>query len=99
METEVRTPSIPSLDPLHRVVIGLAERLSRSLRGGNPANRRATPGAATPSPRRGWLAQLEHGAWRQRQRDVEAHLAKSTDVFDLEARIRNLDRAIPSRYY
>ena len=99
METEVRTQSIPSSDPLRRVVIDLAQSLSRSLRGGDPASRRAALGAAARSPRRGWLARLEHGAWRRPQRDVEAHVAKSTDVFDLEARIRNVDRTIPSRYY
>jgi len=99
METELRTQSILSSDPLRRVVIDLAESLSRSLRGGDPASRRAALGAATRSPRRGWLARLEQGVWRRRQRDVESHAAKSTDVFDLEARIRNVDRTIPSRYY
>ena len=49
--------------------------------------------ATTPLRRRGFLERLEHWFWSQQQRDLEAYLAKATDVYDLEARIRAIDRS------
>jgi len=48
--------------------------------------------AALPERRRGWLDRLEHWLWRQEQREIEAYLAKATDIYDLEARLRTIDR-------
>jgi hypothetical protein len=45
------------------------------------------------------LERLDHWFWRQQQRAVEAYLAKATDVYDLEARIRALERNVPHPYY
>ena len=41
--------------------------------------------------RRGMRA-VERAVWRMRQRDVEKYLAKSSDLVDLERRIRDLER-------
>ncbi|MBS0328151.1 MAG: DUF3563 family protein [Proteobacteria bacterium] len=46
-------------------------------------------------PRRGFLERLEAKLWRQEQARREAWLAQATDVFDLERRIRLLDRGHP----
>ena len=48
--------------------------------------------AATPR-KRGFFVRLEHWLTATRQRDVEAYLAKATDVYDLEARMRALERS------
>ena len=55
--------------------------------------------AKAPERRRGWLERLDRWFWRQQQRDVEAYLAKSSDVYDLEARIRALERNVVHPYY
>ena len=54
---------------------------------------------ALPHQRRGLLERLDHWFWRREQREVEAHLAKSTDIYDLEARIRDLERGVLYRFY
>ena len=51
------------------------------------------------APRRGLLDRLSNWVWRSEQRATEAYLAKATDIFDLEARIRQLERRSPCRYY
>lgn len=56
------------------------------------------PDASPPcpsTPRRGILDRLNHWFWTREQRAVEAYLAKSQDVHDLEARIRHLERGTP----
>jgi hypothetical protein len=47
----------------------------------------------------GWLARLDRWLWTQRQRAIEAYLAQSRDLADLERRMRDLDRQIASRGY
>ena len=54
--------------------------------------------AAAPT-RRGFFDRIDHWFWKRRQRAVEAHLGKATDVYDLEARIRDLERGVLYRYY
>ena len=41
------------------------------------------------------FAALERWLWKQRMRDTEAWLAQSGDIFELEARIRQLERRGP----
>jgi hypothetical protein len=53
----------------------------------------------TPLPRRGLLERLEYWFWAQQQRDLEAYLSKATDVYDLEARIRAVERNKSIPYY
>jgi hypothetical protein len=61
--------------------------------------------AVTPVPekipvhRRGLLERLEYWFWAQQQRDLEAYLAKATDVYDLEARIHAVERNKSIPYY
>ena len=50
--------------------------------------------AAVTAPRRGFFDRLDQWFWRQQQRDVEAYLARSVDVYDLETRIRALERSV-----
>jgi hypothetical protein len=48
--------------------------------------------------KRGWLERLDRWFWAQQQRDIEAYLARSEDVHDLEQRMRNLERSQWHRY-
>ena len=59
----------------------------------------ATADAQARPARRSLFDRLDHWLWRHEQREVEAHLAKSKDVYDLEARIRDLERGVICRYY
>ncbi|MGH8801144.1 MAG: DUF3563 family protein [Casimicrobiaceae bacterium] len=43
-------------------------------------------------PRQGLLARMEARLWRQEQKRREAWLAESADIFDLERRMRELER-------
>ncbi|MEO8304658.1 MAG: DUF3563 family protein [Betaproteobacteria bacterium] len=49
--------------------------------------------------RRSLLERLDRWLWKREQREVEAHLSNATDVYDLEARIRDLERGVMYRYY
>jgi len=50
------------------------------------------PLEAAPSLRKRWLAGLERWMYMQRVREDEAYLGRSVDVYDLERRIRSLER-------
>ncbi len=50
------------------------------------------PMAGAPSVRRRWLAALDDWMHRQQVRERESYLSRSRDVFDLERRIRDLER-------
>jgi len=60
---------------------------------------RATQVPAEPRLRRGFLDRLDHWFWSGHQRNVEAYLARATNVHDLEARIRALERSVPHPYF
>jgi hypothetical protein len=45
------------------------------------------------------FANLDRWLWKQHQRETEAWLAQSTDVHDLEARIRHLERNRDGRIF
>jgi hypothetical protein len=55
--------------------------------------------ASAKTTRRSLLDRLDAWFWRQRQRADEAYLAQSQDVFELERRMRELERSVGSRYY
>lgn len=64
----------------------------------------ATPSIAAQSPtasiaRRRWFERLDQWYWQQRQRALEAQLADSTNIVELEARLRDIGRVFPPRYY
>lgn len=44
-------------------------------------------------------AALDRWLWKQRMRETEAWLAQSKDVFELEARLRELERGGPTRIW
>src|SRR5215471_18099378 len=46
-----------------------------------------------PKPRMSWGERLDAWFARQRQREREAYLAEASDIFDLEERIRRLERS------
>jgi hypothetical protein len=60
---------------------------------------RPTTGAASAHARRSLLDRLDDWFWRQHQRADEAYLAQSQDVFELESRMRAIERGIGGRYY
>jgi len=46
-----------------------------------------------------WTSTLADLFYRQQVKEREAYLAQSTDIFDLERRIRQLDRQPSSAYF
>ena len=50
--------------------------------------------ANEPLQRR-WLERLDHWFWKREQRALEKHLAGSTDIYDLEVKIREIERGAP----
>jgi len=91
---------------LGHVAMLLAEALG-ATRKSRRAPRRAETRAAVVKPvakpvappRAGWLDRLDAWFWRQEQKDREAYLAESRDIFELERRIELLDREGIARYY
>jgi hypothetical protein len=45
------------------------------------------------------MERFDRWLWKQHVRDREAYLADAQDIFDLEERIRRLERSVGSRYY
>ena len=91
-----------SLDDLGVFAL-MAKALAVQPVGQEAFDRRApTPDATakpdTP-PRRGLLERIEHWFWKREQRALEAHLSEAKDIYDLEARIRDLERGVLYRYY
>jgi hypothetical protein len=44
------------------------------------------------------MERLDRWFWAQQQRDIEAYLARSADIHDLEQRMRNVERGEWHRY-
>jgi hypothetical protein len=42
--------------------------------------------------KRGLVDRLDHWFWQQRQAATERHLAQASDIYDLEARMRSIER-------
>lgn len=59
---------------------------------GNEPDRTADARAIDREPQRGWLDRLDHWFWKREQRAVEAYLATASDIYDLEVKIRELER-------
>ena len=93
----MRTHQLSMNDPAGLGIFPLIARALMSLPSQPEAVERqdAAPSElpATPPERpRRWLDRLEHWLWKQEQRDIEAYLAKATDIYDLEERLRAIDR-------
>jgi uncharacterized protein DUF3563 len=54
---------------------------------------------AGPAPRLSLLERFDRWLWQQHVREREAYLADSKDIFELEERMRGLERAVGCRYY
>ena len=83
-------------------VFGIAALIADAMSAWHGQQRTNAPGPSRPAdsaPRDGWLDRLDRWFWTQRQRGVDARLADSRDVYGLEARMRDLQRCTPSRYY
>jgi len=65
-------------------------------REGPPENRPVPAAKRRPI---GLLERIDRWFWRQAQREREAYLSGSRDIFELEERIRRLERSVDSRYY
>jgi len=59
---------------------------------GSPTSRPAGAPASTRVRSGNWLDRLDSWFWKQEMKSREAFLAQSTDVFDLEQRMRCLER-------
>ena len=94
VEIYMHTPEANDVFGLVAVSRGLLFRLLPS----GPSHVEAEP-PAPPTRRRGWLERLDLWLNRVRQRDIESYLAQSHDVFELERRIRELERANSSWLY
>ena len=73
---------------------GILARLTHGIL--QDASERAQKDSAAPattvSKHRGWLDRLDTWFWKREMKSREAFLAKSTDIFDLEQRMRRLER-------
>jgi hypothetical protein len=94
---EVRIPIVDDLGVFALIAKGFA---MQPLANGavDKRDRRPGPSAAeSEPPRRGWLDRLDRWFWEREPRAREAYLATSTDIYELEVRIRNLERGRPWR--
>ena len=62
-----------------------------------PVDRQESP--SQPRNEGGLLERLEQSLWRQRQRELEGHLAGASDVAEVERRLRERERSLLQRYY
>jgi hypothetical protein len=53
------------------------------------------PEGEPEEPRRGLLDRIDQWFWGLEQRALEARLAEATDTYDLEVRIREIERGAP----
>jgi len=75
--------------------IQLAQATFSEVMPGKQGTGTQTAYSAKPVPRdtdRTWLVAINDWFYRQQVKEREAYLAQSTDIFDLERRIRDLDR-------
>ena len=82
---------------LHRGATLLGDVMSPRNSGDARSPAKAAPANATA--RMSLLDHLDAWFWRQRQRANEAYLAQSQDVFELESRMRAIERGVGGRYY
>ena len=73
----------------------LCQLVSEALRG--PERKDAEPLESSVQPN--WLDRIDQWVWRHALKRRDAYLAQATDLYDLEARLRALDRDMGSRRY
>ena len=69
--------------------------VSEALKGPVLPDDRAQDASA---PKVNWLDRIDQWVWRQSLKRREAYLAQSTDLVDLERRMRDLDRPLSAHY-
>jgi Protein of unknown function (DUF3563) len=74
---------------LHDANERVQEKSAPPLSGASSAPASSTAGSAKSI---GWLDRLDTWFWKQEMKNREAFLARSTDIFDLEQRMRCLER-------
>jgi hypothetical protein len=89
----MRTNALPLHDTLDLGIFTLIARafappLARTESSDGTNTAKAEPAV----PRPGLLDRLDTWCWRMEQRALERHLAKSRDIYDLEVRMRDLER-------
>ncbi len=92
----MRTRPLAISNDLVALAATIAEALSFAPNGAGAA---ARPIAARPSAEPGWRERLDRWIWRQQQRELEAQLAKATDLSDLEKRQHAIERGVGACYY
>jgi uncharacterized protein DUF3563 len=60
---------------------------------------RKTVAAKKDPARPSLLDRLDRWLWRQEAREREAYLADSKDIYELEERMRRIERSVGPRYY
>ena len=75
-----------------------SRRRDRPRSGHSAEAEKAAPASVRDLPRLTWLDRVDAWFWRQAQKDREAYLARSRDMFELERRIEALDRGGLARY-
>jgi Protein of unknown function (DUF3563) len=96
-QLSLTNPAVLGVFPLLAKALAFPARQADAL--GHREAIAASASATTPVRRRGFLERLERWFWAQQQRDLEAYLARATDVYDLEARIHALERSKSIPYY
>ena len=84
---------------LHRGATMLGNAMTPQLKHSGHGARGPSKSSPAKKHSRSLLDRLDAWLWRQRQSADEAYLAQSQDVFELERRIRALERSVGSRYY
>jgi len=83
---------------LHRGATLLGDALMPQVNGGDHGTRGPSRAKPATAAARSLLERLDTWFWRQRQRAHEAYLAQSQDIFELERRMRELERSVGNRY-
>jgi hypothetical protein len=101
VEYDMKATNFPLDPPALTGLSGVLAKRNRASsvqpqRDGKPRDNPARP-VDKRSP--GLLERLDRWFWRQQVRDREAYLAGAQDIFELEERIRRLERSVGSRYY
>jgi len=94
----MRIDTVPT-DPFGTLVMLMAQALSPNPNGTSVPRHPLAYHARPRPPRPSLLERLENWFWRQRQRAREEYLAQAADVFELESRMRDLERPYGARYY
>ena len=79
------------LDANRRAQLDSAKRASAS--DGSSANSLGSSLANSVAKTRSWLSRVDTWFWKQEMKRREAFLAQSADIFDLERRMRMLERS------